>query len=362
MLAEKPAVQVDGARPQAGPLRDPGRGVLFELHFPALRIGPVARGHLRFDKHECLFSVALALVASDYAIITAAHRRLYASVQPSHLHAAVVEHTAMGAHLLPETSGVSRQVLAAALAESLLLAGRIEFFDLRRPDDAERTFVQALQAAGEADDPLLGSAILAHAAFIPGWVKEQEQSADRMRAARAYARRATASAEFLAWLDAVEAECETISGNTRAALQFINHAEEILTASGTREPPEWFTWFSRVRLMAFKGNTQLKAGHLPQARESLTDALEDASADDDKQLTVILADLAAVEAASRNPEAACRYAEEALDQLGRTWYATGMDRVLEVRKSLQPYADRECVQQLDDRLYGWQATLSALKH
>ena len=122
-------------------------------------------------------------VASDYAIITAAHRRLYASVQPSHLHAAVVEHTAMGAHLLPETSGVSRQVLAPPLfAESLLLAGRIEFFDLRRPDDAERTFVQALQSAGEADDPLLGSAILAHAAFIPGWVKDQEQSADRMRA------------------------------------------------------------------------------------------------------------------------------------------------------------------------------------
>jgi hypothetical protein len=114
--------------------------------------------------------------------------------------------------------------------------------------------------------------------------------------------------------------------------------------------------------MAFKGNTQLKAGHLPQARESLTDALESASVDDDKQLTVILADLAAVEAASHDPEAACRYAEKALDQLGRTWYATGMDRVLEVRKSLQPYADQEYVQQLDDRLYGWQATLSALQH
>ena len=33
---------------------------------------------------------------------------------------------------------------------------------------------------------------------------------------------------------------------------------------------------------------------------------------------------------------ACGYAGQALDQLSRTWYATGMDRVLEVRKALQP--------------------------
>ena len=183
-----------------------------------------------------------------------------------------------------------------------------------------------------------------------------------MRAARVYARRATAPPDFLAWLDAVEAECETISGNTQAALRLINHAEEILSNDQNSHSPEWFTWFSPVRLLAFKGNTQLKAELLPQARESLTSALEAASAADDKKLTVILADLAAAEAASRNPEAACRYSEKALDQLGRTWYATGMDRVLEVRKSLQPYAEQDCVQQLDDRLYEWQATLSALRH
>jgi tetratricopeptide (TPR) repeat protein len=301
-------------------------------------------------------------VTSDYAAITAAYRRLYASVQPSHLHAAVVEHTRMGAHLLPETTGVSRQILAAALAESLLLAGRIEFFDLRRPEEADRTFIQALQAAGEADDPLLGSAILAHAAFIPGWVKQREQVADRMRAARVYARRGPASAEFLAWLDAVEAECETISGNTREALRLISHAEEVIAAPSQHRSPDWFTWFSPVRLAAFKGNTQLKAGHLPQARETLTAALEAASAADDKQRSVILGDLAAVEAASGDPETACQHAEQALDQLGRTWYATGMDRVLEVRKALQPWAGQECVQRLDDRLYGWQTTLSALQH
>ena len=300
-------------------------------------------------------------VAGDYAAITVSYRRLYTSVLPTHLHAAVIEHTRLGAHLLGETDGVSHTILATALAEALLLAGRIEFFDLRQPDDADATFVRALQAAGEADDALLGSAILAHAAFVPGWSKRSDEFADRMRAARTYARRAPASAEFLAWLDAVEAECETIGGRTREALRLIEHAETILDAGSEHASPDWFTWFSPMRLAAFKGNTQLKAGHLPQAKETLTAALNAATAADDKQRTVILGDLAAVEAAQRNPEAACDYAEQALQQLAITWYATGMDRILDVRKALQPWAEQDCVQALDDQLYGWQATLSSLQ-
>ena len=206
-------------------------------------------------------------MASDYAAITAAYRRLYTSVEPTQLHPPVIEHTRMGAQLLGETAGVSHIILATALAETLLLAGRIEFFDLRQADDADATFVRALQAAGEADDALLGSAILAHAAFIPGLVGHRDDAADRMRAARTYARRAPASAEFLAWLDAVEAECETISGHTREALRLIGHAEDILAAGSQYASPDWFTWFSPVRLAAFKGNTQLKAGHLPRPRK-----------------------------------------------------------------------------------------------
>jgi hypothetical protein len=65
--------------------------------------------------------------------------------------------------------------------------------------------------------------------------------------------------------------------------------------------------------------------------------------------------------AQRNPEAACAYAEQALQQLAITWYATGMDRILDVRKALQPWAEQDCVQALDDQLYGWQATLSTLQ-
>lgn len=301
-----------------------------------------------------------ATVAADFAAVTRSHRRMYWSVAPAELHPAVLAHARLGCALLNETAGDTRRALAGALAESYLLAGRIEFFDLREADTAEATLLRALQAAGEADDPLIGAGVLAHMAFIPGWAGEREKAVERMVAARTYARRGPASAELLAWLDAVEAECETRCGNTRTALHLIGHGEDTLAAGTEHASPEWLDWFSEARLAAFKGNTQLTAGHLPQARDTLTRVLEDLPPESDKQRTVILGDLAAVEAAAGNPEEACRYAGLALDQLAVTWYATGMDRIREVRRTLTPHQHEQCVRELDDKLYGWTTTVSAL--
>ncbi|MEU6772821.1 transcriptional regulator [Streptomyces sp. NPDC046759] len=297
---------------------------------------------------------------TDFQAVTRSHRRLYWSVAPPQLHPAVIAHARLGCALLPDTSDSTRRTVAAALGETYLLAGRIEFFDLREPSAANATLLLALQAAGEADDSLLGSAILAHMAFIPGWLADRDGALERMTAARTYARRAAASAEFLAWLDAVEAECETRCGNTRTALHLIGHAEDVLAAGNGHSSPEWMDWFSPGRLGAFKGNTQMIAGHLPQARESLLRALTSMTPAEDKQRTVVYGDLAAVEAASANPEGACEYAGKALDQLAVTWYATGMERVREVRRALAPYQHERCVRDLDDRLYDWATTLSAL--
>jgi transcriptional regulator with XRE-family HTH domain len=305
-------------------------------------------------------AVQPASVAADYEAVTRSHRRLYWSVAPATLHPAAISHATLGCALLPETAGQTRQRVAAALAETYLLAGRIEFFDLRDADRAQHTLLRALQAAGEADDPLLGAAVLAHTAFIPGWAGDRDAAVERMVAARTYARRGPASAELLAWLDAVEAECETRCGHPRTALHLIRHAEDLLAEGGEHGSPEWLDWFSAVRLAAFKGNTQLRAGHLPQARATLLAVLDALDPAEEKQVTVVLGDLAAVEAAAGDPEAACGYAVKALDQLERTWYATGMDRVREVRRALAPHQHEQCVRELDDRLYGWSTTVSAL--
>ncbi|MFB9588521.1 transcriptional regulator [Streptomyces racemochromogenes] len=301
-----------------------------------------------------------ASAAADYLAVTRAHRRLYWTVAPAVLHPPVSAHAVLGEALLPATAGATRQAVAAALAESFLLAGRIEFFDLREPEQAGDTWLRGLQAAGEADDSLLGAAVLAHMAFIPGWAGDRAGAAERMVMARTYARRGPASAEFLAWLDAVEAECETRGGQTRTALNLITHGEDLLAAGTEHASPDWMDWFSPVRLAAFKGNTQLAAGHLPQARETLMGVLETLPPDADKQRTVVLADLGAVEAAAGAPEAACAFAVRALEQLETHWYATGMERVRETRRALAPWQHEQCVRELDDRLYGWATTLSAL--
>lgn len=99
---------------------------------------------------------------------------------------------------------------------------------------------------------------------------------------------------------------------------------------------------------------------MPQARTTLLSVLEDMPATEDKQRTVVYGDLAAVEAAAGNPEQACAYARQALDQLGITWYAMGMDRIREVRRTLAPHQHEQCVRDLDEHLYGWSTTVSAL--
>ncbi|WP_414169338.1 transcriptional regulator [Streptoverticillium reticulum] len=302
-----------------------------------------------------------ASVGLDFEAVTQAHRHLYWSVAPATLYPAVLAHAGLGCALLPQTRQGCRRGVAVALAESFLLAGRIEFFDMRQPERAQDTFLRALQAAGEADDALMGSAILAHAAFIPGWSRRREDAVERLTAARTYARRGRASGLFLAWLDAVEAECETLCGAPRTALHLIGHAEDMLRAGGDHPTPVWLDWFSETRLAAFKGNTQLKAGHLPQARQTLQQVLEDLPPESAKQRRVILADIAAVEAAVGRPEEACRYAALALDQLSLTWYATGMDRVREARRALAAWRHERCVRELDDHLYQWGTTVSALQ-
>jgi transcriptional regulator with XRE-family HTH domain len=302
-------------------------------------------------------------IVADFITITSSYRHMYWTVPPVQLHDAVATHVRLGVVLVASVPEAARRSLAAAIAESSLLAGRIEFFDMQKPQEAQQSFVVALQAAQDAHDSLMGAAVLAHMAFIPafsGDSRRAEEARDKLRAARTFARRASAPPEMLAWLDAVEAEVETRFGDTRKALQLIHHAEEIYATEEPRPLPAWLDWFSPVRLAGFKGNTLLMDRQPGPARETLQRVLDQLPEDSAKQRSVILGDLAAVAVSENNPEEACRLSELALDQLGRTWYATGMARVKAVRETLSQWESLPCVHRLDERLYDWSTTLNAL--
>lgn len=302
-------------------------------------------------------------IAADFITITSAYRHMYWTVPPAQLHDAVATHVRLGIVLVASVPEAARRSLAAAISESSLLAGRIEFFDMQNPQEAQQSFVTALQAAQDAHDSLLGSAVLAHMAFIPAFSGDSrriEEARDKIRAARTFARRASAPPEMLAWLDAVEAEVETRFGDTRKALQIIRHAEEIYATQEPRPLPTWLDWFSPVRLAGFKGNTLLMDRQPGPARETLQRVLDQLPDDSAKQRSVILGDLAAVAVSESDPEEACRLSELALDQLARNWYATGMARVRAVRESLSQWESLPSVRRLDERLYDWTTTINAL--
>ncbi|MFD6353220.1 XRE family transcriptional regulator [Nocardia tengchongensis] len=306
-----------------------------------------------------------ASVANDFMAITVSYRHLYWSIPATRLHRSVADHAQLGIELLAQVPDSTKTTVARAVSESSLLAGRVEFFDLQQPELSQPSFVVALQAAHAADDALLGSAVLAHMAFAPafsGDASRAEEAREHMRAARAFARRGNASSEMVAWLDAVEAEVETRFGDTRRALKLIQHAEESYREydAEANPSPAWMDWFSPTRLAGFKGNTLLVAGRGREARETLEQVLEELPEDAVKQRAVYLADLAAAALLEHDPEKACTFLEDALDHLGRTWYATAMDRIKAVRQSLRQWDSLPAVRALDDRLYDWHTTVNSL--
>ena len=96
-------------------------------------------------------------VVTDYISITSAHRHMYWTVPPAQLHDVVAAHVNLGARLVPSVPEAARRSLAAAVSESSLLAGRIEFFDLQNPAKGQASLVIALQAAQDAQDPLFSA-------------------------------------------------------------------------------------------------------------------------------------------------------------------------------------------------------------
>jgi tetratricopeptide (TPR) repeat protein len=270
---------------------------------------------------------------AGYAAITAQQRSLYWSVPAETMIEPVRAHAELGTELLHATgSALLRARLAAPVAETALLAARLSFFDVKRPDWAAAFFDTARLAAHEAGDPALLSAVLATAAFPPAFAGVAAQARALIRQALEVGLRG-ASAEQRSWLYAVQSEVEARLGDGRAATEAIARAEAELGRGGPARP-EWLDYYDASRLTGFSGFCQLAAGRPGRAAEALEHNLRGLTPAAGKQRSITLADLAGARARQGEYEESARLLEAAVEQLGRHWYATGLDRVDAVHRRL----------------------------
>ena len=114
-----------GDAPEARPTERDGAS-------PAVTASVAASSHAVFPR-RALADPLPGSIAADYLSVTSAYRRMYWSVPPAQLHDAVVTHVRLGVGLIAAVPEAARRPLAAAIAESSLLAGRVEFFDISDP-------------------------------------------------------------------------------------------------------------------------------------------------------------------------------------------------------------------------------------
>lgn len=296
-------------------------------------------------------------VAENYRSVVAHYRHLYKSVRAEDLAPTVHAHAQLGAAMLRDSPRGQQSTVAAATAEAWLLAGRIAAFDLEQRAHAHDAFTQALECASVAKENQLAAAVLAHIALIDD-SRDHVKGSETIRMARAFARRSEPCLLLNLWLDAVDAEILTRLDNVQGALELIAYAENAYRQDSPR--PEWLDWFTQSRLPVLRASALLNSGRIGQARVILERALQALPQHEVRQRATILADLAAISIAERDPASACKLLGSALQELKEDSNPNSVRRIRAVRAELTEWETMKAVRALDDRLYDWATTLGAV--
>jgi transcriptional regulator with XRE-family HTH domain len=318
----------------------------------ALGISPAAVGlnalEARFPSSSASPQAGLGLV-DGLSEATRELEVLYHSADPRRLLLPVSALIATIEDALPGISDRRRRCAALGLlARSNLLAGRLTFFDVRRPVESRGHLDLAREAAELAGDDLMTSVVFGHMAFLPAAKHNHSAAASYLSAARKGASLLRTSC-VSSWLSAVEGELNTWAGSFDAARRCHDRARIALPESSPS--PEWFDFFDAARLAGFEGYTLRACGDMEGARAKLSSALEPCNDMSPKQRSVMAIDLAAVCFAGGDVDEGCRLAGAAARDLREVGYATGVERLTALRR-LIPSARHPAARFLDELLAG----------
>jgi tetratricopeptide (TPR) repeat protein len=280
--------------------------------------------------------------------VTAAFRRMYHTVAARDLIDDVAQHAQTTAGFWRRTADPElRRSLAAAASEITMLAGRMSFFDLGRPSQAEPFYRDALEAAKEARNQPLQAVVLGNQSFLP---RSRGDFATALQLLDQAKRLVPDDPVVGSWARALEAMTKAWAHEPAGSLVALEAAEGVLDEATPWAAPAWFDYYDRSRLAGFKGQVHIRLAQPETAHAVLEEAIDALDSDAAKQRACYLADQATVCVAEGEVDQACQLGIQALRLLGEVEYETGVQRVRDLRTKLQRWPHHPAVADLTEQL------------
>jgi tetratricopeptide (TPR) repeat protein len=280
--------------------------------------------------------------------VTAAYRRMYHTVAAHDLIDDVAQHAQTTAGFWRRTADPElRRSLAAAASEITMLAGRMSFFDLGRPSQAEPYYQDALEAAQDAGDRPMQAVVLGNKSFLP---RSRGDFASALQLLDQAKRLVPDDPVVRSWAMALEAMTQAWAQEPTQSLVALEAAETVLDDAAPGAAPAWFDYYDRPRLAGFKGQVHIRLAQPETAHAVLEEAMGALDPDAAKQRACYLADRATVCVDEGEVDQACQLGIQALQLLGEVEYETGVQRVRDLRSKLRPWRNHPAVADLTEQL------------
>src|SRR5579875_2944686 len=238
------------------------------------------------------------------------------------------------------------QRLYALTSQISLLAGKISL-DHHQYLAVDGYYSTALQAAGQAADPLLHAVVFSRMASVLIEKKQPERAIPFFQEARRLCSPDT-SAVTAVWLALHEAEAWAMMNQETPSLKALEAAEQHKSKILSEDDPYW-TGFDPALLFGFQGVCYLKLHQPGKAQQALHTALSVAATSSRRQTAIFFCDLALAFAQGEEIEAACTAAEEALRLVACTQSTRVMHRLQEVHHHGR-WSQEACVRHLTEQL------------
>ena len=293
--------------------------------------------------------------------VTRGFREMYHASAGADILPGVADHAKLACGWLRGSSKTKdRQRIGVTAGEVVLLAGRILFFDRGDHASALPYYEEALGITEAVGDGALQACVLAHMSRLPATNGRVREALDFLDGAQRLAAQ-HGSALLRAWIAAVEAKTHATAGDVEHAKAALDSAKNLLSEQGAHPDPAWLDYFDWSRLHGFEGFC-LRVKQPEAAQIALRTGLALLEQQAIKERACLLADLAATHLPLEQPdtawavaevEEACRIARQSVALLAETGYATGLQRIDELRAWLTPRhgavaAVRELVEMLRD--------------